>query len=72
MSVAFATVGNWFLSAVFTLEIFRLYCENGYNITVKHLKERIIWWNITWSEMWKQNLQAKKVYSEHHWTIYCV
>ena len=37
----FATVGNWFLSAVFTLEMFRLYCENGYNITVKHLKKEL-------------------------------
>ena len=28
----------------------------------RHLKEMILWDNITWSEMGKQNIQAKSVY----------
>ena len=28
------------------------------------MKETILWGNITWSEMRKQNIQAKKIYSD--------
>ena len=29
----------------------------------RHLNETVLWGNITWSEIGKQNIQAKKVYS---------
>ena len=28
----------------------------------RHLNETVLWGNITWSEIGKQNIQAKKVY----------
>ena len=36
----------------------------------QHLKETVLWGDVMWSEMGKQNIQAKKVYTEekllHH------